>query len=419
MHTRLLNMLHDAANQHHFAVADGIHVNFYCVIKEVVQQHWRIVRYADRCLEVATQVSFVIDDFHRPTAENVRRTHHQRVANLFRFLNRHFDGGNGGVRRLFQFQTLNRMLEAFTVFRTVDGIRAGTDNRYASSFQRARQFQRGLTAVLDDNAFRLLNTHNFQHVFQSYRLEVETVRGVVVGGDGFRVTVNHNGFITVFAQRQRGVYTAVVEFDTLTDTVRAAAEHHDFFTIGGRIRFALFFISGVHVSGVGGELCRTSIHALVNRVQVILVAQLADFCFTHAREFCQTRIGKAFAFQLAQEFSVQASDAHFCDFLFQTHQLFNLYQEPAVNVGQIKYTVYRQARAEGISDIPDTLCASIFQFAADFSQRFRVVETHFRIEASCAHFQAAQRFLQGLLLRATNRHHFANRFHLGCQMGIG
>ena len=90
---------------------------------------------------------------------------------------------------------------------------------------------------------------------------------------------------------------------------------------------------------------------------------------------------------------MQASDAHFCDFLFQTHQLFNLYQEPAVNVGQIKYTVYRQARAEGISDIPDTLCASIFQFAADFSQRFRVVETHFRIEASCAHFQAAQRFL--------------------------
>ncbi|WP_435889948.1 hypothetical protein, partial [Escherichia coli] len=42
---------------------------------------------------------------------NVRRTHHQRVANLFRFLNRHFDGGNGGVRRLFQFQTVNRMLE--------------------------------------------------------------------------------------------------------------------------------------------------------------------------------------------------------------------------------------------------------------------------------------------------------------------
>ena len=211
------------------------------------------------------------------------------------------------------------------------------------------------------------------------------------------------------------MYTAVVEFDTLTDTVRAAAEHHDFFTVGRRIRFALFFISGVHVSGVGGELCRTGIHALINRVQVILVAQLADFCFTHAREFCQTRIGKAFAFQLAQEFSVQASDAHFRYFLFQTHQFFNLYQEPAVNVGQVKDAIYRQARTESIGDVPDTLCACIFQFAADFSQRFRVVETDFRVEASCAHFQAAQRFLQGFLLRATNRHHFANRFHLSGQ----
>ena len=211
------------------------------------------------------------------------------------------------------------------------------------------------------------------------------------------------------------MYTAVVEFDTLTDTVRAAAEHHDFFTVGRRIRFALFFISGVHVSGVGGELCRTGIHALINRVQVILVAQLADFCFTHAREFCQTRVGKAFAFQLAQEVSVQASDTHFCDFLFQTHQLFNLYQEPAVNVGQVEHAVYRQARAESIGDIPDTLCACIFQFAANFGQRFRIIEAHFRVEASCAHFQAAQRFLQGFLLRATNRHHFANRFHLSGQ----
>ncbi|MFP1590719.1 hypothetical protein ACLB1M_03575 [Escherichia coli] len=65
---------------------------------------------------------------------------------------------------MFQFQTLNRMLEAFTVFCTVDSIRAGADNRYASSFQRARQFQRGLTAVLNDNAFRLLNTMISAHL---------------------------------------------------------------------------------------------------------------------------------------------------------------------------------------------------------------------------------------------------------------
>ena len=67
------------------------------------------------------------------------------------------------------------MLEAFAVFRAVDSIRAGADNRHASRFQRARQLQRSLAAVLYDNAFRLLDTHDFQHVFQGYRLEVEAV----------------------------------------------------------------------------------------------------------------------------------------------------------------------------------------------------------------------------------------------------
>lgn len=35
MYARLLNVLHNAANQHHFAVADSVHVHFNRVIKEV------------------------------------------------------------------------------------------------------------------------------------------------------------------------------------------------------------------------------------------------------------------------------------------------------------------------------------------------------------------------------------------------
>ena len=150
-------------------------------------------------------------------------------------------------------------------------------------------------------------------------------------------------------------------------------------------------------------------------MQVILVAQLADFRFTHARQLSQTRIGEAFTLQHAQEVSVQAGDAQLRDLLFQTHQLLNLHQEPAVNVGQVEHAVDGQARTEGIGDVPDTLSARVFQLAANFGQRFRVVQAHFRVEAGRAHFEAAQRFLQGFLLRAANRHHFTDRFHLGGQ----
>ena len=415
----LFDMLHDAANQHHFAIADGIDIHFNRVVEEAVQQHWRVVGDADRSLEVAAQILLVIDDLHRPTAEHVRRTHHQRVANLFRFLYRLLNGGDGGVRRLLQLQTVNRVLEALTIFRPVDSVRAGTDNRYACGFQGARQLQRSLPAVLHDNAFWLLDAHDFQHVFQGNRLEVQTVGSVVVGRDGFRVTVDHDGLVTVFAQRQRGVYAAVVKFDTLTDTVRAAAEDHDFIAVNGRVGLALFFIGGVHVSGIGGEFRGAGVHALVDRVQVILVAQFTDFRFPHARQLRQTRIGKAFTFQGAQEVSVEAVDAHFRHFLFQTDQLFNLHQEPAVDVGQVEDAVNREARAERVGDVPDTLSAGVFQLAADFGQRFRIVEAHFRVEAGGAHFQTAQRFLQGFLLGTANRHHFADGLHLGGQTVIG
>ena len=227
MHARLLDMLHDAANQHHFAVADGVNVHFYRIVEEAVEQHWCIVGDAHRRLEVTTQVGFVVDDFHRAAAQDVGRTHHQRVANLFRLLYGLFDGRHRGVRWLFQLQTVNRLLETLAVFRAVNRIRAGPDNRYACRFQRARQLQRSLATVLHDNAFWLLDAHDFQHVFQRHRLEVEAVRGVVVGGDGFRVTVDHDGLVTVFTQRQRGVYAAVVELDALADTVWTAAQHHN------------------------------------------------------------------------------------------------------------------------------------------------------------------------------------------------
>ena len=359
MHASLLDMLHDAANQHRFAVADGIHIHFHRVVEEAVEKHRRIVGDAHRRLEVATQVGFVVDDFHRTAAQHVGRAHHQRVANLFRLLNGHFNRGHGGVRRLFQLETVNRLLETFAVFGAVNRIWAGADNRHACRFQRAGKLQRRLAAVLHDNPFWLLDAHDLQHIFQRNRLEVEAVGGVVVGGDCFRVTVDHNGLVTIFTQRQRGVYAAVVKLNTLADTVRTAAEHHNLVAIG-RIRFALIFIGGVHIGGVGGKFRRAGIHTLVNRVQVILVAQLADLRFAHAGKLRQTRVGKTFTFQQAQEVRVEAVNAQLRHFLFQTHQLFNLHQEPAVDIGQIEDAVNGEARAESVGDIPDALGARVF-----------------------------------------------------------
>ena len=84
-------------------------------------------------------------------------------------------------------------------------------------------------------------------------------RSVVIGRNGFRVAVDHDGLVPVFTHRQSSVDTAVVKLDALADTVGPAAKHHDFFLIRG-LRFALVSIGGVHVSCVGSELGCASVH---------------------------------------------------------------------------------------------------------------------------------------------------------------
>ncbi len=138
--------------------------------------------------------------------------------------------------------------------------------------------------------------------------------------------------------------------------------------------------------------------------------ELADFCFTHAREFCQTRIGKPLRFSWRRNSAFRP--------VMPTSAL-SLPDAPALQsvpgtsgqCCQIKHAVYRQTRAEGISDIP------IRSAPASFSSRRILVSASGSRDSLSDRSQlrplpGRAALLQGFLLRATNRHHFANRFHL-------
>jgi hypothetical protein len=109
-----------------------------------------------------------------------------------------------------------------------------------------RQLQRRLAAVLHDHALGLFLVDDLQHVFQRQRLEVQAVGGVVVGGHGLRVAVDHDGLVPVLAHRQRRMHAAVVELDALADAVGAAAQHHDLLA-RGRLGLALVLVGRIQV----------------------------------------------------------------------------------------------------------------------------------------------------------------------------
>jgi hypothetical protein len=183
-------------------------------------------------------------------------------------------------------QLLDQSGEALAVFGKVDRIGRGAQDRDPGVFQRLRQLERGLPAKLHDHAdqfaVRPLDVEDFQHVFGGQRLEIQAVRGVIVGRHGFGVAVDHDGLEPGFFQRKAGMAAAIVELDALADTVRTAAQDHDLATVAGRgfvLRLAeqAAFVGRVHIGRNRLEFGRAAVDALEHRAHAQLVTQRAHF----------------------------------------------------------------------------------------------------------------------------------------------
>src|SRR3990167_1378703 len=403
VHAGLLDMLHDRTYHHGFAVADGIDIDFDGAVEEVVEQHRAVVRHLHRFAHIALELFFLVDDFHRPTAQHIGRTHHQRITDDLGRRQGLLLAARRGIGRLAQAQALDHLLEALAVFGAVDRLGAGTDDRHPRLFQRAADLQRGLPAILHDHALGLLDADDLQHVFQGYRLEVQAVGGVVVGGDGFRVAVDHDGLVTVFTQRQCGVHAAVVELDALADAVRPAAENHDLVATRRR-RLALFLVGRIHVGGVAGELGGAGVDALVHRQHFELVAMAAQALLGDAEQLGQADVGEALALELVHQVTVDADQTQGLDLFLVLDQVFDLHQEPLVDAGQLEHFGNRLAGTEGVSQVPDAVGTRHGQLALEGALGIRVVRIEHRIEAGHTDFHAAQGFLHGLLEGATDWH---------------
>ena len=275
MHAGLFDVFHDAADQGGFAVGNAIDVDLNRIVEEAVQQDWRIMRHLDRFAHVALEVALLMDDFHGTAAEDIRWPHDQRIADFRCQAQGIFFGARSAVRRLAQAQLMQQFLETLAVFGSIDHVWRRADDRHAIGFEIERQLQRRLAAVLHDHAVRLFKVNDFQHVFQRERLEIQAVGRIVIGRDGLGITVDHDGFITVFTHGQRRMHAAVVEFNALADAVRTAAKDHDFFPVS-RLRFAFFVVSRIHVRRIGGEFAGAGIDALVDRPHIEFAAQRTD-----------------------------------------------------------------------------------------------------------------------------------------------
>ena len=208
------------------------------------------------------------------------------------------------------FSLLDQLGEAVAVFGEVDGIRRGAEDRHAGFFQRAGQLQRRLAAELHDHAVQraalLFGMDDLEHVFGRQRFEIEPVGGVVVGRDGFRVAVDHDGFKAGIMQREAGVAAAIIELDALADAVGTAAEDDDLLACrDARLRCRSSparprLVGRVHI-GVGEANSAAQVSMRLNTGRTSSLRRCgAHLGFVLARQLGKARVGKAHRLELAQ-----------------------------------------------------------------------------------------------------------------------
>ena len=191
---RLFDMLHDGADDGGGAVGDGVHVDLDGVLEELVDQDRVFRGDVDGGLHVVVELAFIEDDAHGAAAQDIRGPHHHRVADAGRDLLGLVLGAGGVVVRLNEAQFLEKLLETLAVFGAVDAVHRGPEDGHSGLVEVVGQVERGLAAELDDHSVRAFLFDDMEHVLAGQGLEIELVRGVVVGAHRLRVGVDHDAF---------------------------------------------------------------------------------------------------------------------------------------------------------------------------------------------------------------------------------
>ena len=239
---------------------------------------------------------------------------------------------DGVVVRLSEVQLLQELLEPFPVLGAVDGIRLGADDLHPGLGQRYGEIERGLAAELDDDAVRLLLLDDVEDILPGQRFEVELVGGVVVGGNRFRIGVDHDGLHPYLLQGEGRMHAAIVELDSLAYPVGAAAEDDDF-PAGGLLGLVFLFIGRVIVGGVRLEFRGAGVYQLVHRGEVQLPAVAPDVVLGGSGEVGELDVGKPALLAVPEEILVEALESALDNLLFCFNYLLEIVEEPWVDAG--------------------------------------------------------------------------------------
>ena len=180
MHTRVFDVLHDAADHDVGAVTQSVDVRLERVFQESVDEHRVLGRRLDGPLEISPQRGLVVYDLHGPSAEHIAGADQHGVPHGLGHGKRLFNARGYAVVGHTRTDLTADLVKALPVFGTVDRLDRGPQDRGAQPGELSGELERGLPPELHDDALRILALDDLQRVLEGQRLEVELVRDIEV-----------------------------------------------------------------------------------------------------------------------------------------------------------------------------------------------------------------------------------------------
>ena len=401
------NMFHNRRNINIFTVSQSVRLTFQSVFQETVNQKRTVRSYTNSFCNIFFQSIFIINDFHTATAQNKRRTNHNRVADFiskslsFIKINSH----SAFWHRNFKF--FHHVAENITVFSSINRINRSTKNIYPVFLKFAGNVERSLPSKLNDNAHRLFFFINLQNIFSSNRLKIKLVRSVIISRNSFRITVYDNRFVTQFFKLHSRMTAAVVKLNSLTNSVRTAAQNHNLLFVVWCFRSICTVICWIIIISIFHAAYRNSKPGFLNSKRITAVT---DCFFRNFKNLWQIFIAKTIFFSLNQKFIRWNRTNVFKHFFFQFHKFLHLLQEIIFYMSNFRKFFKRNTLTNSFIKLEITLTWSNLKHFAKFISRF-FIKIFCKTKTCTTIFKPTNSLLESFLKSLTNRHNFANSFH--------
>ena len=236
MYAGALDMLHDTRNQDIGTVAYRINFNFFTHQVFIDQNRVILCDLVDG-IDKFYNLIIIECNVHALSAKYIGRTNQYRITDTvcccFCFLS--------GVYRITCCSRNTCLLQDFikelTVFGCINIFSFCTKDRNSHFHQTLGQFDGCLSTELYDCSIRLFDVYDVLYIFRCQRLEIQFVSDIKVGGNGLRIVVNNNGFISCFRKCPCTMNRTEIELDTLSDTDRAGTKYQNFFLLCSSVCF--------------------------------------------------------------------------------------------------------------------------------------------------------------------------------------